>query len=117
MQYGHPAPQQEDHKSIQRAMEESYILMVRASTALLSYLQNGNGPIALKFMPFYTSFAEFFALTSVYKDLDRYKDVIDRIDAWLDAKQPITRNRAEHGLKLMRDYQRAVSSELLPLRK
>lgn len=121
MQNGHPAPQpapqQEDHRSIRTAIESAYLEMVQSSTTLRAYLQNGKGPIDLKFMPFYTAFSNFFTLTSAYKDLDRHKDTIDRIDIWLSPGNPIDRNRAEQGLKLMREYQRVVAAELLPLRR
>jgi len=117
MQNGHPVPQQEDHKSILAAIEAAYLDMISASTTLQSHLQRGRGPIEMKFIPFYDTFTCFFSLTSIYRDLDRHRDLVERIDAWVSLKTKITPQRAEIGLGLMREYQRAVASELLPLRK
>lgn len=112
-------PAQFEHRSIRSAIEESYLDMVEASTSLTTQIQTGQGNMKLKFVPFFQAFSLFFSLTSVYKDLERqeeYRDLLSSIEQWMN-ETSIDRNRALRGVALMRRYQKAVASELLPLRR
>lgn len=118
-QFTEGIPAQTDHRTIRSAIEESYLEMVETATALTTQIQTGQGSLKMKFIPFYQAFSLFYSLTSVYKDLERqeeYRDLLADIERWMEA-QTIDRRRAQCGIAFMRRYQKAVSSELLPLRR
>jgi hypothetical protein len=103
--------QQQDHDTYLRDIDDLFSYTSGALSELWTTMQVKGDVNRLVFANFYNGFHNLFVQTSKMKAMrDFEKDLINKIEFWLDYRHPITKRRVEAGRELFIEWGNALEA-------
>lgn len=101
--------QQRDHLQYRNDIDTLFSGTSLALASLLTEMQLRNMAVPRPmFRPFYEGFNALYLQTAKSKHMQEEKDLIDRMEHWLDPRGKIDINRVMDGRKLFQEWGRAM---------